>query len=82
MLDQLNLELPVVFGQKLSGVLRPTTRHKHELTDHNLLSNWIHFRQPNKTWQRARSLNQTSRDLGMFDNNDHVVLFTSNKYVK
>ena len=43
MLNHRNLELPVVFGQKLSGVFRATTCDKYKLTNHNLLTNWIHI---------------------------------------
>jgi len=44
MSDCRDLELPVVFDQKLPGVFRATAGDKHELTDHNLLTNWIHFK--------------------------------------
>jgi len=74
MLNQKNLKLPVVFGQELSGVFRATTGDIYKLADHNLLTNWIHFSDETNSWQRARQLNQTSRDLGVFDNNDHVVV--------
>ena len=43
MLNDKDLKLPVVFGQQLPGVLWTTTCDIHELTNHYLLSNWIHF---------------------------------------
>ena len=77
MLYDKNLKLPVVFDKKLSGMFRATTGNVHELIYHNLLANRIHFIKITTTAKFLATcpiiLNQTSRDLAVFDNKYHVV---------